>query len=278
MTNLYSIFLFKEDIVRMLDLSDIELFHADCLEKMEFLANNGVKVDAIITDLPYGITNNKKDVIIPFDLMWKSIKPLKRNENTPIILFAAQPFSSMLVMGNIKEYKYSWYWHKDRGSGFLNAKKMPLRDIEEICVFYTKQPVYNPQMSKGNPSHSIGKARGQKVTNNNNYGDFSYVDAPTELKYPKQLLYYPRPHPPIHPTQKPVELLEYLIKTYTNENDIVLDFTMGSGTTGVAAINTNRRFIGIEREEKYFNIAKNRINYEYKADVLLTNTQLFDTI
>lgn len=238
----------------------VNLYQGDCLEVMKTLITMGVKVDAIITDLPYGTTACKWDSVIPFDKMWDCINNLKRSKETPVILFGTQPFSSHLVLSNSKEYKYSWYWQKDRASGHLNAKKQPMRDIEDILVFYEKQCLYNPQMTEGNPSHSIGRVKGESsCKNNNNYGNFGRVEREGTLKYPKQLLKFQRPHPPIHPTQKPVELLEYLIKTYTNEGDTVLDFTMGSGTTGVACKKLNRKFIGIELDEKYFNIAKERI-------------------
>ena len=164
-------------------------------------------------------------------------------------------------MSNIRNYKYDWYWKKDRPSGHLNAKKQPMRDIENISIFYSKQTTYKPIMTIGNKSHSIGKAVNDVTCKNNSlYGDFKRVNRLGNEKYPKQVLEYKRPHPPIHPTQKPTELMEYLIKTYTNENETVLDFTMGSGSTGVAAKNLNRNFIGIEQDENYFNIATDRIH------------------
>ena len=242
-------------------MSQIYLYNGDCIDLMSSFIEAGLKVDAIITDPPYGITNNKVDIILPFDKMWNCINNLKRNKETPVVLFGAQPFSSYLILSNQKEYKYSWYWHKDRASGHLNAKKQPMRDIEDILVFYDKQCLYNPQMTIGNPSHSIGKVKGESsCKNNNNYGNFGRVEREGNLKYPKQLLEFQRPHPPIHPTQKPVALMEYLVKTYTNEGDTVLDFTMGSGTTGVACKNLNRNFIGIELNKEYFDIAEKRIN------------------
>jgi site-specific DNA-methyltransferase (adenine-specific) len=159
--------------------------------------------------------------------------------------------------------KWDWIWKKDRTTGHLNAKKQPLRNIEKISVFYKKQTRYYPIMTIGKKSHSIGKAINEKKCKTNNlYGDFKRVNRKGNLKYPRQILDYKKPHPPIHPTQKPVTLIEYLIKTYTQEKETVLDFTMGSGTTGVACCNTNRDFIGIELDNDYFNIAKQRINNE----------------
>lgn len=240
-------------------IGDSALVNGDCLEVMEQLIQGGAKVNALICDPPYGTTACKWDSVIPFEPMWKCIKTI-RKDTSPILLFSAQPFSSYLIISNIEEYKYSWYWRKDRASGFLNAKKQPLRDIEDINVFYKKQCIYNPQMSEGKPSHSIGKVKGDSFCkNNNNYGNFGRVESEGTAKYPKQLLEYTRPHLPVHPTQKPVALMEYLVKTYTNEGDIVLDFTMGSGTTGVACKHLNRKFIGIELDKGYFDIACKRI-------------------
>lgn len=216
-------------------------------------------VDMILCDLPYGDTKNKWDVIIPFDKLWKEYNRIIK-DNGAIVLFSQGMFTAKLITSNSKLWRYNLIWEKDRPSGFLNAKRMPLRSHEDICVFYKKLPIYNPQMYKGKPSHSIGKAEGEKVCkNNNNYGNFGRVNREGDLKYPKSVLKFKRPHPPIHPTQKPIDLCEWLIKTYTNENEIVLDNCMGSGSTGVAALNTNRRFIGIELDENYFNIAKERI-------------------
>ena len=247
------------------------LINEDCLKAMEFLIEKGIKVDAIITDPPYGTTACGHDIRLPFLSLWDKLGPLIK-DNGAIILFGSEPFSSILRTHNTETYKYDWIWKKDRPSGHLNAKKQPLRNVENIMVFYSKQCTYNPIMTEGEPSHSIGNAINDKrCKNNNNYGDFKRVNRDGSLKYPRQVLEFSRPHPPIHPTQKPVALLEYLIKTYTNENDLVLDFTMGSGTTGVACQNTNRRFIGIEfnpekdkegnliEPDKYFKVAVKRL-------------------
>ena len=242
----------------------IDLKQGDCLEVMKEIPSGSV--DAIITDPPYGTTACKWDSVIPFEPMWEQLNRIIK-PNGAIVLFGSEPFSSALRMSNIKNYKYDWVWNKDRPSGHLNAKKQPMRDIENISVFYKKQCTYNPLMTIGKKSNSIGKAINDITCKNNSlYGDFKRVNREGNEKYPRQILKYSRPHPPIHPTQKPIELIEYLIKTYTNENETVLDFTMGSGSTGVASKNLNRNFIGIENDANYFEIAKDRIN---KSPVLL---------
>lgn len=239
---------------------NIKLIHGECLEVMDELINKGVKFDVIITDIPQQITQNDWDRIIPLEQMWKLLYKLRKDKRTPIVLFTNQPFTTDLISSNRKHFKYLKYWHKDRPSGFLNAKRQPLRDIEEIAVFYEKQCVYNPQMAEGKENHSIGKAEGENsCKNNNNYGNFGRVRTEGNLKYPRQLMCYQKPHPPIHPTEKPVDLLEDLINTYTNKGNLILDFTCGSGTTLVAAKKSHRKCIGIELEEKYCEIAKNRL-------------------
>jgi DNA modification methylase len=236
----------------------IELIKKECIQAMREIEDNSI--DAVITDPPYGTTACKWDSVIPFKPMWEQLSRIIKS-NGAVVLFGCEPFSSALRMSNIKNYKYDWVWKKDRPSGHLNAKKQPLRNIENISIFYKKQAIYNPVMYIGKKSHSIGKAINDKKQKKNNlYGDFKRINRKGNLKYPRQILEYSRPHPPIHPTQKPVALIEYLIKTYTNKNETVLDFTMGSGTTGVACINTNRKFIGIELDKEYFELAKKRIH------------------
>tara|TARA_R110000851_G_scaffold3590_2_gene14671 strand:+ start:408 stop:1106 length:699 start_codon:yes stop_codon:yes gene_type:complete len=216
-------------------------------------------IDAIITDPPYGTTACKWDSVIDFDKMWEQLNRIIK-PNGAIVLFGSEPFSSALRMSNIKNFKYDWVWNKDRPSGHLNAKRQPMRDVENISVFYKKQCTYNPIMTIGKKSNSIGKAINDITCKNNSvYGDFQRVNREGNEKYPRQILKYSRPHPPIHPTQKPILLMEYLIKTYTNEGDTVLDFTMGSGSTLVACDNLNRNGIGIEMDEAYFKIAEQRI-------------------
>ena len=229
----------------------IDLRLGDCLEVMKDIPD--ASVDAIITDPPYGTTACKWDSVIPFEPMWEQLNRIIK-PNGAIVLFSAQPFTSSLISGNYESYKYCWYWLKNRATGVLNAKKQPLRNIEEICVFNIKK--YKPQglVELNKPSRNSKK-------DYDNYGKGTskqYIQKYTN--YPKQLIQFDSVQRTQHPTQKPVALMEYLIKTYTNENEIVLDFTMGSGSTGVAAKNLNRNFIGIEQDQKYFNIAKNRIN------------------
>ena len=203
--------------------------------------------------------------------MWEQLNRIVK-PNGAIVLFGSEPFSSALRMSNIKNYKLDLKWVKSRPTGHLNAKRMALKNIEDVIIFYRKQPTYNPQFTKGKPNNiKDGEARESKATNNI-YGAFkNSVQIKTEKKYPKQNLYFNQndPRKILHPTQKPVKLMEYLIKTYTNANETVLDFTMGSGSTGVACVNTNRNFIGIEMDENYFNIATKRIEEAQELNELL---------
>ena len=226
----------------------------DCLERMKEIESGSV--DAIITDPPYGTTACKWDSVIDFDLMWEQLNRIIK-PNGAIVLFGSEPFSSALRMSNIKNYKYDWVWEKQQGTGHLNAKKQPLRKTELISVFYKKQCNYNPQMV-GNEERVI-KRNGKKAKADVYYEFTEIKKSKYKGRYPVNIINKNTPKNKQHPTQKPVALMEYLIKTYTNENEIVLDFAMGSGTTGVACKNTNRKFIGIELDESYFKIAKNRI-------------------
>jgi len=232
---------------------------------MDKLIAEGVKVDAIITDPPYGTTACKWDSIIPFDEMWKRLKQL-RKDRTPILLFGSEPFSSALRMSNIKEYKYDWIWNKDKASNFMLAKKQPQKYHENITVFYEKQSEYNPIMWDAKRKSNIGgKAEKLKKGGYTGEATIDKIIPISNLRYPKSIIKFntskanDKVNRCLHPTQKPVDLMEYLIKTYTNKHDTVLDFTMGSGTTGVACKNLNREFIGIELDEEYFKIAQERI-------------------
>lgn len=242
----------------------IDLYKGDCLEVMDRLIEQGVKVDAIITDPPYGTTACKWDSVIPFEPMWDRLKQL-RKDNTPVVLFGSEPFSSALRMSNIKEFKYDWIWDKlNRYSGYGNCKYAPLKRHEIISVFGHGH-TYNPQMTEGKPYKKTGDYS-SKVYGT---GKIKKSGFNTGTRYPFSILSYKGDNKKngfLHPTQKPLELMEYLVMTYTNEGDIVLDFTMGSGTTGMACVNTNRNFIGIELDEKYFEIAKNRIQ-EIKGEL-----------
>ena len=243
----------------------IDLYNDDCLKVLPTLKEKSI--DFVLTDIPYGTTACKWDVVIPFELMWKELKKIVK-DNTAIALFGTEPFSSHLRLSNLNWFKYDWVWNKKRISNPFLAKKQPLRNIEIISIFYKKQPTYNPQPTL----KKTAKGLSQKLHNlehNVETNDAKYITKRdlTNVGYPKVLLEHikvlnnlSKDKSGLHPTQKPIELCEYLIKTYTNENDTVLDFTMGSGSTGVACKNLNRNFIGIELDTEYFNIAKERIN------------------
>lgn len=244
---------------------EYKLYNGDCLEIMDLLVKEGLKVDAIITDPPYGTTACPWDIIIPFDEMWKRLKVI-RKENSPILLFGNEPFNSYLRISNIDEYKYDIYWQKERATNIFQLKKRPAKVIEIINVFYNKQCTYNPQMSKHNGPLRTNKIKNGKLgvlVDSQNRKPNEYKDNGT--RYPLQIVQFKRDilTSNLHPTQKPVELMEYLVKTYTNKGDTVLDFTMGSGSTGIACKKLNRNFIGIELDKNYFDIAKDRIdNYQ----------------
>lgn len=239
----------------------IKLYNGDCLELMNSIPDKSV--DMILADLPYGQTKNKWDSVIPLEKLWKQYKRIIK-DNGAIALFGQGMFTSELMASNKSWWRYNLIWDKVLPSGFLNANRMPLRSHEDIVVFYKKLPNYNPQKVKGKKNHSKGS---MKTDINNNYGNYDKVDNGDELgdmKHPKSILTFEKPHPSIsqHPTQKSIEICEWLVKSFTNENETVLDNTMGSGTTGVACKKLNRKFIGIELDENYFNIAKNRLNVE----------------
>ena len=218
-------------------------------------------VNLILADLPFGVTQHKHDKIIPFPELWQNYGRIIK-DNAAILLFAQGTFYVDLVNSNRKMFRYDLVWDKQLSTGHLNANRMPLRIHEQVAVFYKKQPVYNPQFTKGRPIHSKGKSYKQKLHVNNNYGKFEPLesDGRTE-KHPTSILSFQKPHSSsaLHRTAKPIELLEYLILTYSNEGDVVLDNTMGSGGTGVAAVNWNRSFIGIEEDTHIFNKAKKLI-------------------
>ena len=236
-------------------IDDITLMAGDCLELMKDLKDGSV--DMILCDLPFGVTRAKWDVPLDFEELWKEYNRIIK-DNGVICLFAIEPFASKLRLSNLKMYRYDWIWDKVKSTGFLNAKKQPLRCHEVICVFYKKQCMYNPQKTKGHPKKSAKRRTvGTDLYNAGNQ-EVSYES--TE-RYPRSIQVFSSDvqKSALHPSQKPVALLEYLIKTYTKEGDLVLDNCMGSGSTGVACINTNRRFIGFEKDMSYFQIAKDRI-------------------
>ena len=237
-------------------MSKIKLIQGDCLEKMKDIPDGSI--DAVITDPPYGTTACKWDTIVPFELMWEQLKRITK-KNGAIVLFGSQPFTSALVMSNPKMFKYEWVWEKNKASGHLNAKKQPLRKYEYISVFYDSQCLYIPQGTVETTKKSI---KVDKSNRSNTFGAEKDFTTSGITNYPTTKLVFDNlwGNNATHPTQKPVALLEYLIKTYTNEGETVLDFTMGSGTTGMACKNLNRNFIGIELDPEYFKIAGKRIN------------------
>lgn len=243
---------------------NVKLMQGDCLELMRNLPD--ASVDMILCDLPYGTTQNKWDSVIPLDALWAEYRRISRGA---IVLTAAQPFTSVLVGSNLAQFKYTWVWQKSRPTGHMNAKKQPLREHEDVCVFYARQPTYNPQFTKGKPNHVSKNAQPRVKSHSSNYGaQYEVVEELTDRKYPKTILPFTVVSPTdiLHPTQKPVALMEYLVRTYTNEGDTVLDNCMGSGTTGVACMNTGRRFIGMEMDAGYFEIARGRIHQALTAD------------
>lgn len=233
----------------------------DCLERMKEIPNSSV--DMVLTDPPYGTTQCKWDSVIDFKDMWLELDRVCK-PNSAVVLFGAEPFSSLLRASNIRYFKYDWVWRKDKATGHLNAKKQPMRQTEIVSVFYREQCRYFPQLVKKNLK-DIRPAT-TKRKNTGVYGGMdkeSVREIPVDMGYPKNILEFnsclENGDKGLHPTQKPIALLEYLVKTYTLENDTVLDFTMGSGSTGVACKNLNRRFIGIEKDKDYYIMAKQRI-------------------
>lgn len=266
----------------------IRLYNGDCLKVMDKLIEKGIKVDAIITDIPYGTTACSWDEVIPFDDMWKRLKLVKKDENTPIVLFGSQPFTSKLICSNLDWFRYEWIWEKQYATNFMSAKHNPLKYHENIVVFGEKKANYNPQQYKVVEIDEImnydkksmldfltdrkydcyAKVDRRKNVNNIeergecHYGKVKHTRKVDDgFRNPKSVIKINgSKNNNVHPTQKPLELMEYLVKTYTNEGDLVLDFTMGSGSTGVACKNLNRRFIGIELDENYFDIAVERLS------------------
>ena len=237
-------------------MSEIELLQGDCLELMKDIPDGSI--DMILADLPYGTTQNKWDTVIPFDSLWEQYNRIIK-DNGAVILFANQPFTTNLIYSNIKNFKYCWTWDKQIPSGMSYARFRPMQQTEDICVFEKKgrKTIYNAQKTKREKPIKSG---GVKKSDSAPHSMTKPLNKTYEYKNPVTLLSYMKiRRGSLHPTQKPVELCEYLIKTYTNEGETVLDNVMGSETTGVACLNTNRNFIGMELEEDYFNIAKERI-------------------
>lgn len=240
-----------------------EIYNDECLEKMKDIPDGSI--DMILCDLPYGVTKCKWDTVIPFEPLWEQYNRIIK-DNGAIVLFGSEPFSSKLRLSNLKNYKYDWVWVKDKGTNIGNSHKQPLRKSENICVFYKKQPFYDYKGEKLEKPYSRAlpiyiESGNSTIIGSNNLtenGERIYKTYTHKCKH--NILSFPRQTKGnLHPTQKPVALLEYLIKTYTNEGETVLDNCMGSGSTGVACLNTNRNFIGIELDKNYFEIAKERL-------------------
>lgn len=268
----------EKEVIKNNNIENNTIVLGDSITVMQYIKDKSI--DMILCDLPYGTTKNRWDRIIPFENLWKEYNRIIK-DNGAILLFCDGMFMANLMVSNKKMWRYNIIWKKgERVSGFLNAKKMPLRNHEEIAVFYKSLPTYNPQFTEGIPLHGKGTSYLNKELTNNNYGKFNSLEDSrkgTTQKYPKsivqteytqeeielliqnQILDFDKPHPAIFPTQKPISICEYLISTYTNENDLVLDNTMGSGSTILACQNLNRNFIGIEKDEKNFEQSKERI-------------------
>lgn len=228
------------------------IIQGDCLDVMEKIFDHSI--DMVLADLPFGTTMNKWDIDLDMFRLWPEYRRIIK-KNGAIVLFAQPPYDKILAVSNLADFRYEWIWAKESGTGHLNAKKMPMKIHENILVFYQKLPTYNPQMTPGKPYKQLS-GRGSS-----NYNP--QIQVVTENKgerYPTDILYFPRDKQKFHPTQKPLALCEYLIKTYTNPGELILDNTMGSGTTCLAAKRIGRHFIGIEQDETYFKIAQERIN------------------
>ncbi|CDN31824.1 Adenine-specific methyltransferase [Mucinivorans hirudinis] len=246
--------------------SNTTLYLGDCLEVMPQLADSGFNADLVLSDIPFGTTNCKWDSVIDTTQMWSCLDMITE-PNTAILLFAQQPFTSTLGSSNLKNLRYNWVWEKTQGTGFLNAKRMPLKCHEDILVFYQKLPAYYPIKTYGHkrkvvaPEHQLKCRAGDIYRKHDNYGNYDSTE-----RYPRSVLKFKtdKQTSALHPTQKPVALLEYLIGTYTKEGDTVIDFAMGSGSTGVACRNTGRKFIGIEIDSTIFKTAKERLSNENK--------------
>jgi len=234
----------------------IRIIEGDCLERMREIPDGSI--DMVLTDPPYGTTACKWDSVISLEPMWEQLNRVTK-PNAAIVMTASQPFTSALGASNLRKLRYSWSWRKSAATGHLNAKRMPMSDFEDVLVFYRSQPTYNPQ-----GLISFGKVT-RRGSNGECYGNSGKENLQEFTNYPRRTLEIASEGRTVHPTQKPVALMEYLVKTYTNEGETVLDFTMGSGTTGVACVNTGRDFVGIELDKEFFKIATQRIDEAQKS-------------
>lgn len=235
-----------------------KIYNEDCIGENGMCLLPDKSVDMILCDLPYGTTQCKWDSVIPFENLWKQYNRIIK-DNGVIALFGSEPFTSILICSNINNFKYNWIWQKNKTTGFFNAKKQPLNDHETISIFYKKQCLYNPQKTTADVIYKRGFVKRKKSDCYGDEKDFVQID--DGMRYPKRIQYFDNnfTRDQLHPTQKPVDLFEYLIRTYTNENEAVLDNCMGSGTTAIACINTGRNYIGFEKDPTYYNIATKRI-------------------
>ena len=238
-----------------INTTNYNIINGDCLVEMKKIKEKSI--DMILCDLPYGMTKNSWDVVIPFDKLWSEYNRIIK-DNGAIVLFGSQPFTSLMITSNLNMFRYCLVWEKNKFSDFLNSKRKPMKTNEDIAIFYKKQPTYNPQYWYSTPYTRWNTQTA--VDKQSNYGTHkeNFVESDGK-RLPTTVLKFNRVERPLHPTQKPTDLLEWLIKTYTNENDVVLDNCMGVGSTGVACKNINRKFIGIELEKKYYEIARNSI-------------------
>lgn len=234
--------------MKIANIDEHMLVNADCLDVLAMMPSQSI--DMVLCDLPYGTTQNKWDSVIPLDKLWVQYKRVCKGA---VVLTASQPFTSQLVVSCADLFKYAWVWEKSAATGHLNAKRMPMKIHEDVLVFLCGESIYNPQDLV---PHGKITRRG---SNGSNFGESGKQNFQEWTNYPRSILKFPHEQKAVHPTQKPVALMEYLIRTYTNEGALVLDNTMGSGTTGIACINTKRRFVGIERDEAYFSICLDRI-------------------
>ena len=240
-----------------------KVIHGDCLEEMKNIRDKSI--DMILCDLPYGTTDCNWDIIIPLDLLWEQYKRIIK-EYGVIVLTADYPFSYQLISSNIEQYKYQWIWKKNIATGFFNIKRRPLKIYEDILIFSSKKPVFNPQMRKGFKPYITNRKGGKYSEIYQKSRTFTTVG--TNERYPINILNFKSDKTKLHSTQKPIALFEYLIKTYTNEGDLVLDNCAGSGTTAIACKNTNRNYILIEKEKRYFDICNDRIR-KYNENLYL---------
>jgi DNA modification methylase len=241
----------------------VNLYHGDCLEILKTLDDDSV--DMVLTDLPYGTTACKWDTVIPFELLWEQLNRVAKKK-AAMVFTSQMPFTAVLAMSNIQNLKYEWIWEKPQGTNPLNAKIMPMKAHENILVFCRETPTYNPQMEPGKPYTGF-KSDQSKI--GEVYGNVKsqHRDNPTGERYPKTIQRF-KQEKGLHPTQKPVSLMSYLIRTHSSPGDLILDCTMGSGTTGIACLETGRHFVGIEMDEKYFNAAKARIEQKQNENSL----------